>query len=95
MEFPEGSWGTGNIEPVADGLVLRSRSINTKAEWGVGHAGLYYHSPLLGTQKLISGVIYALAVNSDGCRLAAFVDPWDRANRQHRLVAMDLCERRS
>jgi hypothetical protein len=71
MEFPEGSWGTGNIEPVADGLVLRSRSINTKAEWGVGHAGLYYHSPLLGTQKLISGVIYALAVNSDGCRLAA------------------------
>jgi hypothetical protein len=93
LEFPEGSWGGGNIEPVINGVVLRSRMIDAKAEWGVGYAGLYYHSPSLGTERLIPGVIYALAVSSDGCRLAALVDPWDRRNRRHRLVAIDLCER--
>jgi hypothetical protein len=92
LRFPEGEWGDGSVEPVLNGLLLRSRSINVRADWDVGKAGLYFHSTKTGTRRLIVGVIYALSVNPDGCQVAAFVDPWNGRGRKSRLVAIDLCK---
>jgi hypothetical protein len=94
LAYPPGPWGRGQAEPVRGGLLFRSQRVSGQASWDPGYAGLYIHSPDAGTTKLISGVPYAVNVAPDGCMLAAFIDPWNRPNRKHRLIAIDLCRSR-
>ena len=92
LNFPPGPWGRGSVEPIRDGLVLRSRNINVHKQWAPGNAGLYLHRPPSGPRRVAEGVVYAMRVAKDGCRIAFLVDPWDRERRVHRLVAMNLCK---
>jgi len=92
LNFPPGPWGRGSLEPIRDGLVLRSRSINVHKQWAPGNAGLYVHRPPSEPRRVAEGVVYAMHVAKDGCRIAFLVDPWDRERRVQRLVATNLCK---
>lgn len=93
LRFPEGPWDSGHVEQVRSGLVLRSKRFGHRSAWDPGHAGLYLSRTAGGTQRLVSGNVYAMRVAKSGCRIAALVDPWDKANRKYRLIAVDVCEK--
>ena len=93
LRFPDGPWGSGHVEEVRDGLVLRSKKVGEKTLWDPGHAGLYLSRPTRSTQKILSGNVFAMAVSADGCRIAALTDPWNAPERKHRLFAIDLCKK--
>ena len=94
LEFPEGPWGTGPIEPAYSSVLLRSKNVGAMSFWDPGYAGLYINtSSIRGVQQLASGNVYSMRVSNSGCLIAVFVDPWTSDDRKHRLIAFDLCKK--
>jgi hypothetical protein len=91
---PEGLPNEGRLEPAAqDRTLLRSRRINVRADWDPGDSGLYlYAMDGKPPERVIAGLIGAMDVHSNGCLVAAIVDPWDREGREHRLKAVNICQ---
>jgi hypothetical protein len=65
--------------------------LNVRANWDAGDSGLYSFGLADTPERLIAGVIDAMQVHSNGCLVAAIVDPWDREGRVHRLTAVNIC----
>jgi hypothetical protein len=84
----------GRLEPARqDRVLLRSTRINVHANWDPGEAGLYVHMPDgRPPERLITGLIDAMQVHSNGCLVATIVDPWDRLGRERRLMAVNTCQ---
>ena len=93
LEFPDGPWGGGTVEQVRSGLILRSKRLGNRSNWDPGAAGLYLNQRGGSPAKIVSGNVYAMRVSPNGCVIAAFVDPWDKVDRKHRLIGIDLCKK--
>jgi len=89
---PIGMPNEGRLEPAGKGKTLwRLTRVNVRANWDAGDSGLYSFGPADTPERLIAGVIDAMQVHSNGCLVAAIVDPWDREGRVHRLTAVNIC----
>jgi hypothetical protein len=91
---PEGSPNESRLEPAGNGRTIwRLTRINVRANWDPGESGLYLYSrDGKPPERLIRGLIEAMQVHAGGCWIAAIVDPWDREGREHRLVAVNICQ---
>ena len=93
---PSGSPNEGRLEPAAEGkTLLRSSQLNVREAWDPGKAGLYlYDVAAKSSERLLVGIVRAMQVHSDGCLVAAIVDPWDREDREQHLKVINLCQGR-
>lgn len=88
-----GASNEGRLEPAGKGKTLRRLvRLNVRSNWDPGESGLYVYGPDGNPERVISGLIDAMQVHSNGCSVAAIVDPWDREGRQHQLRAVNICQ---
>jgi hypothetical protein len=92
VSLPMGPWVVGyHYLPTRAGMFFSSDRAGSFALKDAGHAGGYLLNGV-SVRRLFAGMVRAVDVAPDGCRIAAVIDPWIRPAITTKLHVLNICD---